>query len=242
MAGAMTSKAFLTIIILVLTVFVLTPVCYGNSAEPPSILIIVDNAPDDLEISIRLDNTYAKAMKTDKVVETYFTFYSHGLRTAGDYTLRISSGSGTFEISLDKPMKLYNNIFTLDLNNQTLTAGKSVSRSIFLVSLRLTLTLLIEAMAFWLFGFRAKKSWIVFLITNLITQGALNIWINGFTPLGSYMILTLIFGEILVFIVEIMAFLILVQEHRRIRTFLYVIIANLLSLFAGGYIITVLPI
>jgi hypothetical protein len=110
------------------------------------------------------------------------------------------------------------------------------------VSLRIILTLIIEAIVFWLFGFRNKRSWIVFLIINLITQGALNIWLNGAAPLVSYLIFTLIFGEMLVFIAEIIVFLVLIKEHRPMRTLLFVITANFLSLFAGGYIITVLPI
>ena len=95
---------------------------------------------------------------------------------------------------------------------------------------------------FYLFGYRRKESWLIFLIINLLTQGVLNIWLNGsFTPLDSYIIFSLVFGEILVLIIEMIAFLILVKEHHRLRIALYVIIANLLSLIAGGYLITVLP-
>lgn len=219
-----------------------TALCFGNSAEPPSILIIVPNAPDDLEISIGSDNTNIKANKTNKIIERFYTFYSEKLRMAEDYTINISTGESSFNILLEKPLKKYNNIFTLDLNNQTLILGKSLSRSILLVSLRVILTLIIEAIVFWLFGFRNKKSWIAFLIINLVTQGALNIWLNGFVPLGSYLVFSLIFGEFFVFIAEIILFLTFIKEHSRGRNLLYVIMANFLSLFAGGYIITVLPI
>ena len=85
-------------------------------------------------------------------------------------------------------------------------------------------------------------SWIMFLLINLLTQGALNIWLDGFNPLDGYLIAVLIFGEFLVFIVEIAAFLLLVKEHRGLRTVLYVLLANLLSLIVGGYVITILPI
>ncbi|MDK2905057.1 MAG: hypothetical protein PWR12_1133 [Eubacteriaceae bacterium] len=237
-----TSRLFFTIILLMLMVIAVTPACYGNAGEPPSILIIVANAPDDLEISIGSDNTYAKASKNDRAIETYYTFYSHDLRFVDSYTVKINTGNSAFEILLEKPLKSYNNIYTLDLDNRTLTPGKLLSRSIVLVSLRIFLTLLIEAIVFWLYGFRCKKSWIVFLAINLITQGALNIWLNGFGPLANYIILTLVLGEILVFIAEIVAFLTLIQEHHPMRIFFYVITSNLLSLFAGGYIITVLPI
>lgn len=237
-----TSKLLLIIISSMLMVIAATPACYGNSAEPPSILIIVPNAPDDLEISIGSDDTYRKANKTNKIIERYYTFYSRDLRNTNDYNVNISTGESNFEILLEKPLRAYNNIFTLNLDNQTLTPGKLMTRSIFLVSLRIALTLLIEAVVFWLFGFRNKRSWIAFLTINLFTQGALNIWLNGFVPLGSYLVLALVFGEILVLIAEIILFLALIKEHRPMSTLLYVITANLLSLFAGGYIITVLPI
>jgi hypothetical protein len=109
--------------------------------------------------------------------------------------------------------------------------------------LRILLTLAIEACVFWLFGYRDKRSWIAFLVINLITQASVNIWlISGFDPLGSYLVLMLIFAEILVFIFELIAFLIVIKEHGKLRTAGYVMAANLLSLVAGGYLITVLPV
>jgi len=236
------NKALFTIILSILMLIAVTLTCYGNSAEPPSILIIVPNAPDDLEISIGSNNSYEKADKIDKTIEMYYAFYSRSLRKVENYNLKISMEGSTFEIPLDKPLKSYNNIYTLDLKNRTLTPGKSLSRSITLVSLRITLTLVIEALVFLLLGYRQKKSWITFLIINLLTQGGLNIWLNGSTPMASYIILTLIFGEIIVFIVEIITFLIFLKEHSRLRAVLYVLIANVLSLIAGGYIIAALPI
>jgi hypothetical protein len=52
----------------------LANVSYGNSTEPPSIMIIVQNAPNDLEISIGKDNSFTKAKKIDKVLEKYYAF------------------------------------------------------------------------------------------------------------------------------------------------------------------------
>lgn len=237
-----THKLFTAIILLAFMLIALVSVCYGNAAEPPSIIIIVNNAPDDLEISVGSGNTYVKTNKTGNIIENYYTFYSRDLEADNGYVIKVSTAESTFEIMLEEPLRLYNNIYTLDLKNKKLTPGKTLPRSVLLVTLRISLTLLIEAVMFWLFGFRNKKSWIAFLVINLITQGALNIWINGFSPLKGYIIVSLVFGEINVFIFEIIAFLAILKEQRRIKTFLYAIIANLLSLFAGGYIITVLPV
>ncbi len=147
-----------------------------------------------------------------------------------------------FEVALNVSLR-YNNIFTLDMEKQTLTPGESFFRSFNLTALRVVLTLLIEGLIFFLFGYRQKRSWLVFLIVNLVTQGFLNVWLTVSTsPMQSYLVLSLIWGEFLVFIVETAAFLILVKEHRRWRTFAYVITANLVSLFAGSWLIMFLPV
>lgn len=230
--------SFLTILLL----FALSSYCFANSAEPPSILIISANAPDDAEVGIHADNTYSKANVREKGTEKYYAFYSSELKSAANYTLKVKTTEGAFEVPIKAPLKSYNNIYTLDFKTRTLVSGKSLSRSIFLVILRLTLTLVIEGLIFFLMGYRSKRSWIAFIAINLITQGALNIWLNGFSPLGSYIIISLVFGEFFVFIFEIIAFLVLLKEHRWWRALLFVILANILSLIAGGYAITVLPI
>ena len=191
------TKAKKGMLIIILLTFVFVPcgsICYANAAEPPSILIIVSSPPPDLEISIKMGDTYVKADRVDKAIEKYYTFYSRHLRDVSDYVFKITTGDDSYQITIDKPIKSYNNIYTLNLKNGTwtLTPGKLLSRSILLISTRLILTLLIEGIIFWLFGFRNKSHWIAFFIINIITQGVLNIWINGFVPIQSYLIFSLV--------------------------------------------------
>jgi hypothetical protein len=232
-------KRFFFLILLVIAIScVNTHVTYANPLPPPSIMIIVPNAPNDLEISMES----RKARRIDKPFESYFTLYRSDLKST-DNKLKVTTGGRTFEITAETPLKSYYNVFTLDLERQTLKPGKSLLRSISLISLMIVLTLIIEAIVFFLFGFRRKRSWLVFLIVNLITQVVLNIFLSrSSTPINGYLIGALISGEFLVFIIEMAAFLTLVKEHGRLRTALYVITANLLSLIVGGYLITVLPI
>lgn len=236
-------KTIISIYMLLILFSSLTP-CLANSAEPPSILIIVSNAPDDLEISISSKDFLYKSNKVNKKIETYFLFYNSEIqmRNVNDYNLKISTNKENYEIKFDKPIKTYSNVYTLNLKSKTLTEGKNFSRSILLVTLRIILTIVIEAFVFLLFKFKNKKSYISFIIINLITQGALNIWINGFIPSQGYLIFALIIGEFFVVAFEILAFLIFVKEHKKFRTILYVISANALSLIVGGFIITILPI
>lgn len=232
------SSMILALFILILNI---SSISYGNSAEPPSIMIIVPDAPADLEISIGKDNTDIKAKVIDKIFEKYYVFYSHEINKTSSYAVNIKSNNLSYEVDIEKPIHKYQNIYTLDLDSRTLTPGKSLTRSIVLVSMRLTITLLIEGGIFCLFGFRDRKSWKVFLIINLITQGALNIWINGLFPIQSYLFIGLIALELLILIVESIVINSNIKEHKKLRRFLFVISANFLSLVAGGYILTVLP-
>lgn len=225
--------------IVVLLVFLFLSTVNANSAEPPSILIMVSNAPKDLEITIGEDIV---TKRTDKVIESYFTSYSRELRNIDEYYLNANYGGDSFRIDFNEPLNKYFNVYTLNLKNQTLIEGKSLARSITLVSLRVTLTLILEAFVFFLLGFRERKFWIAFLLINLITQGGLNIWLNSFMPMRGYLIIALVFGEVLIFVAELIGFSLFVNEQRKLKVILHVLLANLLSLILGGYIITVLPV
>jgi hypothetical protein len=216
------------------------PACYANAAAPPEILIIVPNAPGDLEIRLMPENL--EAHRDDKGLESHFTIYSQKIRNT-EHTIIVATGVTQFEIFLDTPLDSYGNVFTLDLEKRTLIPGETLSRSVTNISLRVLLTLTIEGVIFFLFGYRRRWSWIVFLVTNIITQAGLNIWLNASTtPWQSYVIFSLIFGEFLVFIVEIIVLLLLIREFPRWRTAVYVVVANLVSLIAGGFILTILPV
>ena len=126
--------AFILAAVLVLLPFIKTDECQANAAEPPSIFIIVSNAPDDLE--------------TSKSFEIYFSFYLYDLQGTS-YTFQVTAGGEVFEIELDKPVNTYNNIYTLNLEKQTLTLGKSTSRSALLIFSRVAFTLVIEGLLFF---------------------------------------------------------------------------------------------
>lgn len=231
----------LTPLLIFLLLFALAVPSFANSAEPPSILIIVENPPLDLQITLKAGDRLTPANKINKVIETYFTFYDRDLRKSPEYILQVSTKGQSFEVLMARPVQTYNTILTLNMEARTLTEGKRPLRTALLVSLRVGLTLLLEAAVFWLMGFRNKRTWTAFLGINLLTQGVLNLWLSGMMPLQSYAILALIWGEIFVFLAEVMAFKLLVKEHRALRVVGTVLLANMFSLVAGGWLITVLP-
>ena len=235
-------SAYLILLLFIAVSFGIVPVCNANSAEPPSIIIIVPDAPRDLTIKILPDNI--RFNRIDKHFESYYTLYRSDLKST-NYIIDVSTESETFEIEIDTPLRSYNNLYSLDIAKRSLSPGKPLSVVIPLTALRIILTLLLEGFVFFIFGYRKLISWIVFLIVNVITQGALNLYLNSHSmPLDAsvYIIFNLISFEILIFLFEMFVFLIVIDEKRRWLTALYVIAANLLSLVLGGYLITILPI
>lgn len=238
------SKPLIYILLLGLLMAGMLPAtAWANSAEPPSLIILVNNPPSDLSIVLASNKNMPEAMVKRVAWEGYYVFYSEVMQKSDEYLIKVTTNDKSFTCKIDTPLKYYNNVFTLDLSRQQLTPGTYPLRSVLLVSIRLLLTLFIEGFIFWLFGFRSKKSWLIFIVTNLITQGALNIWLNtGTSLMGSYLILSLFFGEFFVFLAELIALPALLNEHGKLRILLFTFLANLVSLIAGGYIITVLPV
>lgn len=230
-----------SMILLLIFLIGISNISYGNAAEPPSVMIIVPNPPEGLEISIGKDDTYTKSKEIDKVVEKYYIFYSREIEKASNNRINVKIEDLSFEIEIGDLENKYQNIYTLNLESKTLSPGKSLSRSIILVSMRIIITLIIEGVVFFLFGFRNKRSWIIFILINLLTQGVLNTWINGLFPIQSYLLIGLIFLELIILLVEVTVILSSIKEHKKSRRLLFVISANFLSLVAGGYILTVLP-
>ena len=137
----------------------------------------------------------------------------------------------------------------LDLSAQTLTPGAPWWRQPLLVFLRVGLTLLLEGAVFLLFGYRERRSWLVFLLTNLVTQGAVNallLW--GVGPLGNLYSTGIAYWllyvpmELVVMAVEIVAFRKLLREKEKLSATIYAIVANLFSWLLGGAMLTYLPI
>ena len=224
------------------TLSIMPSTASANSAEPPSLVILINNPPDDLSIVLISEDNQAFARVSQVAWEGYYAFYSHDMKTDGKYRIKVTTNGESFECSINEPLQHYNNVYTLDLSNKKLHLGKAPFRSVILVSMRVLLTLLIEGFIFWLFGFRKKRSWLIFFAINLVTQGTLNILLNSGSLMQSYLVVKLIIGEFFVFLAELLAFPVLINEHEKPRILIYVIIANLLSLVAGGYIITLLPV
>ena len=230
---------------------ILAPMAFPNAAEPPNLIVIVSFPPDDLTLSIRFaDGSMTNAIqlyKEQKVWEAYYRFFHRMVEPEKSSfkgaALIAQSNEKNFECLLpESAFKKYNNLLTLNVVNESITEYQSSqARSLFLVSVRVILTLLIEGLIFFGFGYRNKESWIAFIVVNLLTQGALNMIFAG-PILGHYWFIGFAFCEIVIFIVEMVTFALILKEHKKGRAIVYALTANWASLILGSILITSLPV
>ena len=99
-------------------------------------------------------------------------------------------------------------------------------------------TLLVEGGLLWLFGFRARRDWLVFLAVNLVTQAGLHLWIAAdLVSIGDSALqyLVLLVAEVPILLVELIAYVFLLKEHSGLRRAAYAACANIAS-YAVGYL------
>ena len=109
----------------------------------------------------------------------------------------------------------YDSYYEIDMNNIGLGSDSTVNvnahrnynyfREGVQIFIRIIATLLIEMMIAFLFGFREKRQIFIILAANIVTQMALNIYLNIFTyreGVWLYTLIPLFLGEIVVFILE----------------------------------------
>ena len=238
----------LSAILLVLVVLLALPVSVSaNAAEPPGMIIIVEGAPKDLELTLQLREEPEYGIRIRKNVqnwEVHFRiFYSPDIDLLNGAALRVESGEKSFTCPLpDGVSNRYNQLLTLDYESETLVLGQRWWRQPALTAVRIMLTLLVEGLIFFAFGFRNKRSWIVFFAVNLITQGWLNYIINSGAFSNGYWVLGLYLAEFVIFIAESIAFPVATKEKKKWICVLYALAANAASLIAGLLLINHLPI
>lgn len=246
----MKNRRIAAFVLLVLVCMTLLPnIVYANAAEWPPVTVLVPNAPDDLEISLRFtdgsiaDEDVHSRGSARRGWETYFRWYVDfddvNLENA---VLTVSSSEKTFECAIPTDaLDSYNVLLTLDLDGEVLKNGAYTGRYALIVAIRVIFTLLMEGVIFFLFGYRQKRSWVCFLIINLITQAGVNIALYG-ANYDSYVVLGFILVEVIVFIAEMTAFPLALREDEKGRAVLYAFIANAVSLIGGGFIIANMPV
>ena len=226
----------------------------ANGLGSPTLTVLVNCPPSGLTLSLEFQTPDSRSVEMRSSVlswEGAYRFYGswpydgEQLATA---QLVVSSEQETFSIPVDAAgFSQWDNLLTLDLSTRTLIPGQPWWRQPLLVALRVLFTLLLEGLVFFLYGYRRKRSWAVFLTVNLITQLAVNLVVQSLAALSdSYM--ALVNGmclytplEIAVLLVEMAVFALLLKERRRRRAVGCAVVANLSSWALGGFLLMALP-
>lgn len=101
-------------------------------------------------------------------------------------------------------------------------------------------TLLIEGLLLFVFGYRSKRSWLVFLLVNLVTQGGFAVYL-AVTVLNhgvsGWSLIFYIPIEVIITLVELLLYRRLLTEKNKARATVYAIAANLCSAVLGLWLI-----
>lgn len=155
------------------------------------------------------------------------------------FRIAVSSASGAQATAEPFTRTVFYTHLTYDWESNTITAATSPVGFYSLQFLStLVPTLVVEGILLWLFGFRAKRDWLVFLLVNLVTQAGLHLWIGAnLVSVGSHPLyyLVLVVAEVPILLAELMAYLFLLKEHGKGRRAAYAVCANLAS-YAAGYL------
>ncbi len=117
-------------------------------------------------------------------------------------------------------------------SNPLPAAEESHLGRVFLESLfRVAVTIAVELFLAYLFGYRLKKQLLTIGIVNIITQMILNVFLVFFDYYGGGLMWMVMFpiGEIIVFVVELIVYVLTIGREKKGKTFLYTLLANAAS-------------
>ncbi len=217
----------------------------ANMAEGPRLVLIVLGGPKDLQITLAGEEGSAPLEGVPVGFETHFVLeYLH--RQVGPETALEVRGTGVeWDIPMEKINQAgYNSLVTLDVKNHLVISGQPPWRQPLLIGIRVVFTLLVEGAVFYLFGYREKFSWLLFAVTNVVTQTGLNILIAKaeYGLLYGFGLLVYFVAEPLIFLAEALVFAILLWEKSSKRNAACALTANAASLLLGLLLFAFLPI
>lgn len=145
----------------------------------------------------------------------------------------------TKTVLLSEPLErvAFDSYFTVTYTQDTLQAKENINLQGKLGNffLRVIATIVIEVLLGLLFGYRSKREIKIIFITNLITQ----IILHGIMLLLDYYMGALMWVffypilEFMVFVIEFIIYCFTMKEHHKGKTFLYALLANLITYVIG---------
>jgi hypothetical protein len=224
----------------------------GDEVRTPGLSVFVINAPKDLQLFIQFRNsTLPEPLEMQRVSrywETYYNYYYQRLpgRFDEDFIgakLIVRSAKFSYELPItrDPEMRVDKRLLTLDLKQGTLVYGEPGWRAPLSVAGRVLLTLVLEGVVFILFGMRAKSSWLIFLITNLITHSLVSAFLAHPFEAKSDFFLVVFISTWVVLLEAGIYYFTFKEIELSPKALLLALIANLVGFFLGAWIMPYFP-
>ena len=140
----------------------------------------------------------------------------------------------------------FDSYFTATVSGDTVIAERTYDMGweVFAFLFRLLLTLAIELLFAWAFGFKTKELFLTVLAVNVVTQLGLNLFMlyNGYESMFLFYLLTYFVVEVVIVVVEAMVYIFAAKRwreeySRQLHPVQLAVIANLFS-FVLGYIVS----
>lgn len=162
------------------------------------------------------------------------------------FKLLILFNDGTYLTSNVETTKLFDSKITWDLTNVNKSISQTnvgvvnenlpIARFSYDLSLRIILTIGIEIVILYAFAYRLKKSYHLILLTNIVTQITLTLFMFSmryfYQPFFGE-IFVLVIGEIIIFTLESFIYMKWLTEKPRKFALIYALLANFASLAVG---------
>lgn len=226
--------------------------------QPPTLVVVVLGAPKETDMMVVMrkeDEVFHVPMEGKRRAwESDFCLYrmaawqiTNWYGNAYDFKdaeLVLTNSEGEKRIPIPDGMlspRGFNETLTIHYGSGELSYGLPAWRAPLLISIRLAAVLLVEGLIFFLKGYSRARSWLMFVLINLVIHGLLNVFCNGwiFVNPDYY---TLFFIAIFVsFVFEIACFLLLVDEGSSDEMIDYLIPANLAGHITTMVLMRVLP-
>ncbi|MCR5809577.1 MAG: hypothetical protein K6G56_08480 [Clostridiales bacterium] len=227
-------KKTFAIVFAVLLFAVICVPALANSPVPPQLEVYVDDAPEDLSLSLTI-NGGEKPDNFDIIKGVYCFYFNR--TTSEDIVLNVSAGGRDYSFEVTEKMLKNGAALSFKSGEPVLTARPS--NALMHVILNVVLTLVIEFIVLLLFGYRQGRTFLIFLITNLITQGLYNAFLY-LTPGLSNTLYALAAAEVLIIVIEGLVYSLTFREYTKGRAWCYAIIANFASIILGTVITLVI--
>ena len=242
-------KKLLLLLVLAAMVFGALPAeAWAIGTAPPAVTVVVYGAPKDMQMRAVLQyegEPLSCPLEVEhRAWESLYRFYRAGVSMHSQYwkgnardfegaELLLESSDGVRHIPIPEGLLTRggsDDVLTLYYRSGKLIRGFAPWRSPVLIGMRVLAALLIEGIFFRLSGFSTKKSWLLFLAINVVIHGFLNYLCCGRINLTGSRYAVGFFTAILVsFLVELVAFVLLVDEYDTDRLARCLIRANLAS-------------